>query len=105
MNIASEPARFVSRGDPSIPAALRTAIFDAPRPTSTPVIKTASLDDGSTALFVMTRTRIADAGANPALAAQMNEQLQQRSAQGELTAYVEEAKRKAKIVKNPRAFE
>jgi peptidyl-prolyl cis-trans isomerase D len=105
MNIASEPARFVSRGDPSIPAALRTAIFDASRPTSTPVIKTASLDDGSTALFVMTRTRIADAGTNPTLAAQMNEQLQQRSAQGELTAYVEEAKRKAKIVKNPRAFE
>jgi peptidyl-prolyl cis-trans isomerase D len=105
MNIASEPARFVSRGDPSIPAALRTAIFDAPRPTSTPVIKTASLDDGSTALFVMTRTRIAEAGTNPTLAAQMNEQLQQRSAQGELTAYVEEAKRKAKIVKNPRAFE
>jgi peptidyl-prolyl cis-trans isomerase D len=105
LNVASEPARFVSRGDPSIPAALRTAIFDAPRPTSTPIIKTATLDDGSTALFVMTRTRIADAGANPTLAAQMNEQLQQRSAQGELTAYVEEAKRKAKIVKNPRAFE
>jgi peptidyl-prolyl cis-trans isomerase D len=105
LNVASEPARFVSRGDPSIPAALRTAIFDAPRPESVPIVKTATLDDGSTAVFVMTRTRIADAAANPALTAQMNEQLQQRSAQSEIVAYINEAKRKAKIVKNPRVFE
>jgi peptidyl-prolyl cis-trans isomerase D len=105
LGIASEPARFVSRGDPSIPAALRTAVFEAPRPAATPVIKTAALDDGSTAVFVVTRTRVADAGANPAITQQMNEQLQQRSAQGEIAAYVNEAKRKAKIVKNPAVFE
>ncbi|HEV7606121.1 MAG TPA: SurA N-terminal domain-containing protein [Steroidobacteraceae bacterium] len=105
LGIASEPARFMSRGDPSIPAALRTAIFEAPRPAATPVIKTATLDNGSTALFVVTRTRIADVGANPAITQQMNEQLQQRSAQGEIAAYVNEAKRKAKIVKNPAVFE
>ncbi|MEO8017268.1 MAG: peptidyl-prolyl cis-trans isomerase [Pseudomonadota bacterium] len=105
LGITSEPARFVGRGDPSIPAALRTAIFDAPRPAAAPVIKTAALDDGSTALFVVTRTRIADVGANPAITQQMNEQLQQRSAQGEIAAYVNEAKRKSKIVKNPAVFE
>jgi peptidyl-prolyl cis-trans isomerase D len=104
-NALAEPARFVSRGDPSIPAALRTAIFEAPRPTATPVIRTATLDDGSTAVYVITRTRVADAGANPALTVQMNESLLQRSAQGELAAYVLEAKRKAKIVKNPGVFE
>ena len=59
LNVSAEPARFVSRGDPSIPAALRTAIFEAPRPTDKPVIKTATLDDGSTAVFVVTRTRVA----------------------------------------------
>jgi peptidyl-prolyl cis-trans isomerase D len=104
-NASAEPPRFVSRGDPSIPAALRTSIFEAPRPTQTPVIRTAALDDGSTAVYVLTRTRVADAGANPALTAQMNESLLQRSAQGELAAYVNEAKRKAKIVKNPGVFE
>ncbi len=72
---------------------------------TTPVIRTAALDDGSTAVYVVTRTRVADAGANPALASSMNEQLQQRSAQGEVAAYVNEAKRKAKIVKNPGVFE
>ena len=36
---------------------------------------------------------------------QQNEQLQQRSAQGDVAAYVNEAKRKAKIVTNPGVFE
>jgi peptidyl-prolyl cis-trans isomerase D len=105
LNIAVEPARFVSRGDPSIPAALRTAIFEAARPAATPVIKSATLDDGSTALFVVTRTRVADTSANPTLAQQQDTTLKQRLAQGELAAYVTEAKRKAKIVKNLSAFE
>ena len=38
LNVTAEPARFVGRGDPSIPAALRTAIFEAPRPAATPVV-------------------------------------------------------------------
>ena len=105
LGITAEPAHFVSRGDPSIPAALRTAIFDAPRPAQAAVIKSASLDDGSTALFVVTRTRVADTSANPTLTEQQNTQLQQRSAQGDVAAYVNEAKRKAKVVKNPGVFE
>jgi peptidyl-prolyl cis-trans isomerase D len=105
LNVPAEPARFISRGDPSIPAALRTAIFDAPRPADEPVMRTAALDDGSSAVYVMTRTRVADAGANPAMTVQMNESLLQRSAQGEVAAYVNEAKAKAKIVKNPGVFE
>ena len=104
-NVTAEPARFVGRGDPSIPAALRTSIFEAPRPAAAPVVRTTALDDGSTAVYVVTRTRVTDAGANPAMTVQMNEQLQQRSAQGEVTAYVNEAKRKAKVVINPGVFE
>lgn len=105
LNVSAEPARFVSRGDPSIPAALRTAIFEAPRPTDKPVIKSATLDDGSTAVFVVTRTRTGDAATNPTLVQQQNTQLQQRSAQGEVAAYINEAKRKAKISKNLSVFE
>jgi peptidyl-prolyl cis-trans isomerase D len=104
-NQTADAPRFVSRGDPSIPAALRTAIFEAPRPEATPVIRTVALDDGSTAVYVVTRTRVADAGANPAMTVQMNESLLQRSAQGEVVAYVNEAKRKAEIVTNPGVFE
>jgi peptidyl-prolyl cis-trans isomerase D len=105
LNVSAEPARFVSRGDPSIPAALRTAIFDGPRPTDKPVVKSASLDDGSTVVYMVTRTRVADASANPTLVQQQNVQLEHRSAQGDVAAYINEARRKAKIVKNMAVFE
>ncbi len=100
-----EPARFVGRGDPSIPAALRTAIFDAPRPAEAPVSKAASLDDGSAAVFVVTRSRTGDASTNPMLVEQQKNMLMQRSAQGDLAAYINEAKANAKIVTNPKVFE
>jgi len=102
--VTAESARFVSRGDPSIPEALRLAIFDAPRPEAKPVVKSVKLDDGSTAVFVVTRSRVGDS-ANAQLVQQQNAMLLQRSAAGELAAYVSEAKRKVKIVKNPKVFE
>jgi hypothetical protein len=103
LNATVEPARFISRGDPSIPAALRTAVFDAPRPTDKPVIRQASLDEGA-AVYVLTRTRVADTSVNPAMVKQQNESLLQRAAEGDVAAYVIEARRKAKVEKNPRVF-
>jgi peptidyl-prolyl cis-trans isomerase D len=103
-SVTAEPARFVSRGDPSIPAALRTAIFEAARPAAKPVIKAASIENGS-AVFVVTRSRVADTTANPQMVQQQNAALVERSAQGDIAAYVTEAKRKAKIVKNAGVFE
>ena len=102
--MTAEAARFVSRGDPSIPAALRTALFEAPRPDGKPVIRSASLDDGSSALFIVSGTRVGDSSANPQLVQQQNAQLLQRAAQGDVAAYVNEARRKAKISVNPQVF-
>jgi peptidyl-prolyl cis-trans isomerase D len=104
LGATAEPLRFVGRGDPSIPADLRTAVFEAPRPVGKPVLRMAALDDGSSALFVVSNTRVADSNANPAMTAQQNSQLLQRVASGEVTAYIEEVKRNAKIVKNPKVF-
>ena len=102
--VTAESARFVSRGDPSIPEGLRLAIFEAPRPDAKPVVRTAKLDDGSTAVFVVSRSRVGDS-ANTQLVQQQNAMLLQRAATGEVAAYVSEARRKAKIVKNPKVFE
>ena len=104
-SVTAEPAKFVSRGDPSIPAALRTAVFEAPRPTDKPVVKTATLDDGSSVVFVVSRTRVADTSKNPQLVQQETASLVQRSAGGDISAYVNEVKRTAKIIKNPKVFE
>jgi len=99
-----EAARFVGRGDPSIPAALDTAVFEAPRPEGKPVVRIAALDDGSSALFVLTRTRVSDTSANPMLARQQGSMFAQRSGVGDIAAYLGEAKRKAKISTNPAVF-
>jgi peptidyl-prolyl cis-trans isomerase D len=103
LGMNADPAHFVSRGDPSIPAALRTAVFDAPRPTDKPVMRVANLDEGS-AVYVLTRTRTADNSANPTLVQQQNQQRQRSAAEGDVRAYIAEAQRKAKVVKNPRIF-
>jgi hypothetical protein len=69
------------------------------------VTKAVSLDDGSAALFVVTRSRTGDASVNPQLVQQQKNMLLQRSAQGDLTAYVNEARANAKVVTNPKVFE
>jgi peptidyl-prolyl cis-trans isomerase D len=105
LSVTAEPAKFVSRGDPSIPAALRTAVFEAPRPADKPVVKSATLDDGSSVVFVVSRTRVADTTQNPQLVQQETASLMQRAASGDIAAYVNEARRTAKIVKNPKVFD
>ena len=67
-------------------------------------MKTAKLDDGSTVVFVVSRSRVGDSS-NPQLVQQQNASLVQRAASGEVAAYLNEAKRKAKIVKNTKVFE
>ena len=70
-----------------------------------PVVKSATLDDGSTAVFVLTRTRVSDTSGNPQLVQQQNARLAQRSGNGDIAAYFAEARRKSKVVKNPKVFE
>jgi peptidyl-prolyl cis-trans isomerase D len=102
---STEPARFVGRGDPSIPAALRTAVFEAPRPEGKPVSRMTSLDDGTSVVFVLSRTRVANTSTNPQLVQQQGLMLQQRAGAGDIAAYLSDIKSKAKIVKNSDVFE
>ena len=80
-------------------------MFEAPRPEAKPLVKTAALDDGSTVLFVLTRSRVADTSGNPQLVQQQRQSLAQRNGIGDVAAYVNEARRKSKVVKNPGVFE
>jgi peptidyl-prolyl cis-trans isomerase D len=105
LKVSVEPARFIGRVDPSVPAALATAVFEAPRPAAKPVVRSATLDDGSTVVFVLTRTRVSDTSGNPQLVQQQNARLAQRSGSGDIAAYFNEARRKAKVTKNPKVFE
>jgi peptidyl-prolyl cis-trans isomerase D len=104
LGLTVDAPRFVGRADPSLKADLRIAVFEAPRPEGAPVARMAALEDGSSALFVLSRSRVADATTNPVMTAEQNQQLEQRATRGELFAYLYEARRKAKVVKNPKVF-
>jgi peptidyl-prolyl cis-trans isomerase D len=101
--VKPESPRFVGRGDPSVPAALREAVFAAGKPTATPVAHTVKLDDGSVALFQVSQVRVG-ASANPELERQLATFLQQRSAAGDLVAYFDEVRRRAKVEKSTKVF-
>ncbi|MBK6597932.1 MAG: SurA N-terminal domain-containing protein [Proteobacteria bacterium] len=104
--LEAAPAQFVGRGDPSVPAAVRTRAFEAVKPAGKPVNGVVELDDGSgaVALFQLTQVRTA-AMTNPDMLGQLANFVSMRAGAGDLTAYLEEIRRNATVVKHPRVFE
>jgi peptidyl-prolyl cis-trans isomerase D len=99
----AEPARFAGRQDPSLPAEVRTAVFDAPRPDAKPVFLALPVADGA-ALVAVTHVRTApphDA------TAQANRVVEAAETEGtaDAMAYIREVRRTATVRKNPKAFE
>ncbi len=106
LGLTAEPARFVGRGDPSVPAKLLEAAFAAPRPQPRkPVIRAVALDgDDGAALLVLTQARGAPQTEAAELRTQRIADAAQRSGRADALAYVLEMRRKAKVQLNPAAF-
>jgi hypothetical protein len=96
----AEPARFVGRKDPSLPAPIRTVVFESAKPAGKPIYRTAALEDGGAAVVAITATRL-DPEPKPTRMAEAAA----RHGSGDVAAYVEELRRKADVSKNPQAFE
>lgn len=110
--VAAEPARFVSRTDPAVPAQLVRSAFDLPRPKpGKPLAKAVQLDGTGAAsgwaVLVVSQARPAPEGAagDPQVRAQRVMQAAGRSGSGDVIAYVEELRRRADVEKNPKAFD
>ena len=105
LKVSADPAHFVSRSDPSVPAQVREAAFSLPRPAAKPEFRALTLNDGSgAALLAVTAVRTAaaqDAEAKASRAQQETERLGTSAA----LAYVDEVRRTASVRKNPKAFE
>ncbi len=101
--VKPEGPRFVGRGDPSVPAALREAVFAAAKPTAAPVTAAVKLDDGNVAIYQLLQVR-AGVSTNPQLDQQLAMFLGQRGAAGDLIAYLDEVRRRAKVEKSMRVF-
>ena len=101
-----EAARFVGRGDPAMPAQIRELAFTLPRPPAgKPINRAVTLDQGGAALVSLTQTRAAPPDDNVELRSQRVNEAMARSGLGDLSAYVNEMRRRAEVVKNPKAFE
>src|SRR5690606_15986681 len=105
LGVKAEPAKYVGRNDPSVPAQIRTATFRSARPNDKPVYTTLGLDNGDVALLAVTAVRKEPGSTSTELQAARAQQAILRTGMAEFTAYVEEARRQADVQKNPAAFQ
>jgi peptidyl-prolyl cis-trans isomerase D len=105
LGLSAEPAHFVGRNDPSVPAPIRTAVFAAPRPTKTPVFRALPLQGGGAALIDVSAVRTAAQVGAPQEQADRAQQAAGREGVSDVMAYVAEMRRTADVRKNPKAFD
>ncbi len=104
LKVSADPAHFIGRNDPSVPAQVREAAFALPRPAGKPEWRALTLNDGGAALLAVSAVRAAaaqDKEAQTKRALQETERLGTAAA----LAYIDEVRRTASVRKNPKAFE
>src|SRR5438067_1443844 len=104
LKVSADPAHFVGRHDPSIPAPVRDAVFAAPHPAGKPLYRALALTDGGAAVVAVMAVRTATARDPKTLGARALQEAERRATDA-ATAYVEEMRRTADVRKNPKAFE
>lgn len=104
LKVSAEPAHFIGRRDPSVPAQVREAVFAMPAPAGTPTVRALTMSDGNVAVIEVSTVRAATAPDQKALQ-ERGVREAQNQAQNEVMAYVEEVRRTAEVKKNPKAFE
>ncbi len=98
-------ARFIDRRDPAVPAEVRKAAFDVARPAAGKTSSKAIVTSEGAAVVVVSQTRVLPAAGDAAVRAARGQELAGRQALGSLAAYVEDMREKAKVTKNPQAFQ
>ena len=105
LGVTAEPSRFIGRNDPSVPAPIRTTVFNSPKPLAGKALfGTANLENGGTAVLAISSVRL---DPNPSAQEQRTQLRDAQGRQGEsdAVAYLSELRRTADVSKNPKAFE
>ncbi len=105
LGLTAEPAHFVGRNDPSVPAPIRAAVFAAPRPAKAAVYRALPMTGGGAAVVAVTAVRTGAATPDPQSQADRMQQAVGREGVGDVLAYVGDVRRTADVRKNPKAFE
>jgi peptidyl-prolyl cis-trans isomerase D len=105
LKVSADPAHFIGRNDPSVPAQVREAVFAAPKADAGhPQYLALSQADGGAAVVAFTAVRTAAARAPDAQAARAAQEAE-RVGNEDASAYLAELRRTADVRKNPKAFE
>jgi peptidyl-prolyl cis-trans isomerase D len=105
LGLTAEPARFIGRDDPAVPAPIRTTAFELAKPAvGKSTVGTAKLENGGAAVVALSNVRL-DPNSPPQLQMAQQREIMGRQGQGEAIAYLEELRRSADVSKNPKAFE
>ena len=104
LKVAVEPAKFVGRGDPSVPAQILSVAFDAPKPVQGPVYQVVTLHDGGAALVAITQIR-SGTQTNKYLEQALEQEQIQSEGDAAARGYVAQLRATAKVSKNPDAFQ
>ncbi len=105
LGVTAEPAHYVGREDPSVPAAIRERVFKSPKPAAGKSVNlTVPLENGNAAVVAITGVRREP---NPSAEGleRVKQQVISRHAAGDAVAYMDELRRTATVSKNPKAFE
>jgi peptidyl-prolyl cis-trans isomerase D len=94
-----QPAHYVSRADDGVPAELRRASFEAPKPAGKPVYQSLALNNGDAMTFGVTAVRDDPAG-DPQKKAMMIGQFANEIGGGEARGYADGARAEAKVIVN-----
>jgi peptidyl-prolyl cis-trans isomerase D len=106
LGVTAEPARFVGRTDPAVPAQIRSVVFDVPKPNpQKPAFRTVKLDNGGAGLVEVSNLRVETNGADKQQQTATARQEADRQGVSDVTAYLEDVRRTADVRKNPKAFE
>jgi peptidyl-prolyl cis-trans isomerase D len=105
LKVSADPAKFVGRGDPSVPAEILTVAFDSAKPVHGPVYQAVTLQNGGAALVGVTQVRSGGAQTNKYLEQVLQQEELQRDGDADALAYVAQLRATAKVRKNPDAFQ
>jgi len=105
LKVSVDPAKFVGRGDPSVPAQILSVAFESAKPVHGPVYEAVSLKDGGAALIAVTQIRSGTQQTNKYLEQALQQEQLQSAGQADAMAYLAQLRATAKVRKNPDAFQ
>jgi peptidyl-prolyl cis-trans isomerase D len=106
LGVTAEAARFVGRQDPSVPAPIRAAAFQAAKPAEhQPLYQALPQADGGALVLGILAVRVDAAPPDPQQISAQTHELALQYGEDDARAYIEQARKSAKVQKNIEVFD